>query len=477
MFWNSKNKQKETLVEEAIRLGVKIGKNPRIVGTTCWGSEPFLIEIGNDVCISSNVTFLTHDGSIHSCRPFYDYGEKIYKFGRIIIGDNCFIGCNSTILPNVTIGNNCVVGAGSVVTKSIPDGEVWAGNPAKFITTIEKLAQKVKKHSDTPEMHEMAELVDKKRCVDLRINIFLQNEREMGSSRIRFFNLLSKLKKLFATVFIASDKSADIIIFQKINCKKKLLSAKKSGIFCCFDIDDYFPEMFDDMIKYSDLVITSTEYLREKLLKLNKNVIVIPNSLDVDDYNIPLASRGKNEETKFCWYGWSANSYILDKLNLRDLVTTISDVGDIKYDINTIDEEIQKFDYVIIPQEQNEHTLAKTHCRMLKALYLGVPVIFSNMPEYVKLAEELGYPKEYMIEDNTKFREFLIAVKEGKIKLPDINFSIVRRRILTFYSKLVIAELLQKHLKEQYSDFKRKKDLFPVKIYRRLRCIKKIKFF
>ena len=47
-----------------------------------------------------------------------------------------FIGANSIILKGVTIGERSIIGAGSVVTKNIPDDEIWAGNPAKFIRKI-----------------------------------------------------------------------------------------------------------------------------------------------------------------------------------------------------------------------------------------------------------------------------------------------------------------------------------------------------
>ena len=46
-------------------------------------------------------------------------------------------------MPNVVIGNNCIVGACSLVTKDIPNDEVWAGNPAKFICTIGEYAEKM----------------------------------------------------------------------------------------------------------------------------------------------------------------------------------------------------------------------------------------------------------------------------------------------------------------------------------------------
>ncbi|MDX2222411.1 MAG: acyltransferase [Rhodospirillaceae bacterium] len=42
------------------------------------------------------------------------------------------IGSGSVILCGITIGEKAVVGAGAVVTRSIPPGEIWAGNPARF---------------------------------------------------------------------------------------------------------------------------------------------------------------------------------------------------------------------------------------------------------------------------------------------------------------------------------------------------------
>ena len=47
------------------------------------------------------------------------------------VGSGASIGNGSTILPGVTIGKNALIGAGSVVTKDVPEGETWAGNPAR----------------------------------------------------------------------------------------------------------------------------------------------------------------------------------------------------------------------------------------------------------------------------------------------------------------------------------------------------------
>lgn len=58
------------------------------------------------------------------------------KNKRPNIGDNVYIGSNSTVIGNVSIGSNCIVGAGSVVVKDIPDNSVVVGNPARVIRSI-----------------------------------------------------------------------------------------------------------------------------------------------------------------------------------------------------------------------------------------------------------------------------------------------------------------------------------------------------
>ena len=113
-------------IKYARYLGVKVGNNCRFVDNPAWGTEPYLISIGNHVLISGKVTFLTHDGSTWVFREEGPYKDT-YKFGPITVGNNCFIGLNSTILPNVEIGDNSIIAAGSMVTKSVPTGEVWGG--------------------------------------------------------------------------------------------------------------------------------------------------------------------------------------------------------------------------------------------------------------------------------------------------------------------------------------------------------------
>ncbi|MEE1896849.1 acyltransferase [Flavobacterium rakeshii] len=123
----------------ARKLGVVVGEQCRIYSLK-FGSEPFLIRIGNKVTITSGVTFLTHDGSTWL---FSDHKGRRYLYRPIKIGDNVFIGVNAIILPGITIGNNVIVAAGSVITKSIPSGVIVGGNPAKIIGAYDEYEKKV----------------------------------------------------------------------------------------------------------------------------------------------------------------------------------------------------------------------------------------------------------------------------------------------------------------------------------------------
>src|SRR5438128_330233 len=113
----------------AQKMGVKLGNDCRIY-TRNFGSEPWLISIGNKVTITSGVTILTHDGATWLMN---DARGRRYLYRRVKIGNNVFIGVNSVILPGVIIEDNVIVAAGSVVTKSIPSGCIVGGNPAKII--------------------------------------------------------------------------------------------------------------------------------------------------------------------------------------------------------------------------------------------------------------------------------------------------------------------------------------------------------
>ena len=136
----------ETVIRTLREMGVQIGERCRIY-TSHFGAEPWLIRIGDHVCISNDVTFVNHELTW----PFQDKYDSLTGFGKIEIRDNCQIGVRATILPNVVIGPNSVVGACSVVTKDVPPSTVVAGNPARTICTLDEYEQKcLARHIDIP---------------------------------------------------------------------------------------------------------------------------------------------------------------------------------------------------------------------------------------------------------------------------------------------------------------------------------------
>lgn len=127
----------ETICEFYRRGGVKVGKNSIICAYIPIG-EPELVEIKNDCVISSEVSFVTHD---HSISKVTDKGSNL--FGRIVIGNNCFVGQRSIILYGVELADNIIVGSGSVVVSSFCESNIIiAGNPARKIGTWDKFREK-----------------------------------------------------------------------------------------------------------------------------------------------------------------------------------------------------------------------------------------------------------------------------------------------------------------------------------------------
>lgn len=135
--------------------GCKIGAKTRLLcGIESFGTEPYLIEIGEDCLLSSSISFFTHDGGVKVLNSLgYFDGQRMDKVGKIVVGNNCFIGHGTKIMPGVTIGDNVIVGACAIVTKDVPSNSVVAGIPAKVICTIDDFYNKNKdKFQPTAQM-------------------------------------------------------------------------------------------------------------------------------------------------------------------------------------------------------------------------------------------------------------------------------------------------------------------------------------
>lgn len=126
-------------VSYARKLGVRVGDNCQILcdPASAFGTEPWLISLGNHVDVTKGVQFLTHEGGIWCARGLDKKYEEYDKFAPIKVGNNVMIGVFSVIMPGVTIGDNVIIAANSVVTKNIPSNSVVGGTPARVITDLD----------------------------------------------------------------------------------------------------------------------------------------------------------------------------------------------------------------------------------------------------------------------------------------------------------------------------------------------------
>lgn len=140
-FPSNINIGKNVIIGKGVEFSSELNNNNQLVledgvtiGSNCKIDFSGGIKIEENAHLGHNVIILTHDhGYDHNAPP---------KAKGLNIGNNAFIGVNCIITHNVsTIGKNSVLGAGSVLTKNIPDNEVFAGNPAKHITTRDELSK------------------------------------------------------------------------------------------------------------------------------------------------------------------------------------------------------------------------------------------------------------------------------------------------------------------------------------------------
>ncbi|MCQ2354300.1 MAG: acyltransferase [Clostridia bacterium] len=122
-----------------ISKGAVIGKGTRLnCNIDAFGSEPYLITVGEKCLFAADIHLITHDGGV-AMLNFLDYfGEQhMDSIAPITIGDKVYIGTGAYVMPGVTIGSNVIIGAGAIVTKDIPDNVVAVGVPAKPIESID----------------------------------------------------------------------------------------------------------------------------------------------------------------------------------------------------------------------------------------------------------------------------------------------------------------------------------------------------
>ena len=133
---------RENYIDLLRRQGAKIGEGCDINNSVIFGSEPYLITIGNHVRINSGVNLITHDGGCWVLRKVeYGFDSDFQNgdcFGTIKICDNVHIGNNAIIMPGVTVGESSIIACGAVVTKDVLDYSLVVGNPAEHLKYVDQ---------------------------------------------------------------------------------------------------------------------------------------------------------------------------------------------------------------------------------------------------------------------------------------------------------------------------------------------------
>ena len=124
------------IASESIGSGTNIGALSHIGRDVTIGEKckiQGLVYIA-DGCIIGNEVFIGPNATLTNDRHPPSGG----KWSPVVVEDKVVIGANATIVAGVRLCEGCGIGAGSVVTEEVPSGQVWAGNPAKFLMTLEQ---------------------------------------------------------------------------------------------------------------------------------------------------------------------------------------------------------------------------------------------------------------------------------------------------------------------------------------------------
>lgn len=114
---------------------IEIGNNTGISHAILCAREEIIIE--DNVLIGGGVKIYDNDFHSLEYKHRMERPDTYIRKDSVRIREGSFIGAHSIILKGVEIGRHSIIGAGSLVSKNVPSGEIWAGNPARFIKKIE----------------------------------------------------------------------------------------------------------------------------------------------------------------------------------------------------------------------------------------------------------------------------------------------------------------------------------------------------
>jgi maltose O-acetyltransferase len=136
----------EAYIAHLRKCGVKVGEHVEIFdprNTVIETLNPHLMEIGDHVSMSGKVTILNHDYSVCVLKKLKE-GEILGKQRATKIGNNVFLGYGCCILPGAVIEDNTIIGACAVVSGRLEGNSVYAGNPARRLSSVEEFYDKIK---------------------------------------------------------------------------------------------------------------------------------------------------------------------------------------------------------------------------------------------------------------------------------------------------------------------------------------------
>lgn len=127
-------------------IGVELRGRVRFYGVSrgMFGSEPWLVSLGDNVHVTAGVQFVTHDGGTLILRREQ---PDLEWTAPITVGDNVYLGIRAIILPGVRIGDRCVIGAGAVVTRDVPENSVAVGVPARVVSSVDDYRDRMRAKS------------------------------------------------------------------------------------------------------------------------------------------------------------------------------------------------------------------------------------------------------------------------------------------------------------------------------------------
>ena len=146
----------ESYIKYLKSKGVRCGDNIQIFfphETHIDVLNPHLLEMGSNIAMTGPVTILTHDYSVFVANHI-SHGRLFGKQKSVILGNNIFVGWGGTILPGSVISDNVIIGANSVVSGYVKPNSVYAGNPARFMCTVEEYIEKNKKRMENSPVYE-----------------------------------------------------------------------------------------------------------------------------------------------------------------------------------------------------------------------------------------------------------------------------------------------------------------------------------